>query len=441
MMRLNFHFYTKKIPCSLFYSLSKKISFLFLFYTSILVVLIPFQNLQQQTNSNPNYSSNSSHNSNSMFMFAKADNGDTLIFGDSIFSGAANLVAPEIRVEPLVISLRTLIAADILTRKGLVLNAFDMFPNYARAGARILPHSYYDPNNEDIAPVGVPSPIPTQYEELTVEKKKGYPTILMDGGGNDILASLNICFDLDTMETLKTCDPVLDAVMRGIEVLWTKIGEDPENEVENIVFLGYYHNGLVDPLIDFAMDKLFETCDKWNESIEKKNASFIKKTRKSLRTLEEESNNIMMEKNTDIEIPLVNSKEGEGNNNNNNNNNGNDNSPMEIIGENNNKAAIEPIEDRRNNIVDRIVIDRSPQEDMEDMEDEEQQKETEMVTEENEENLTIKPKAFPKCYILDPRNVMTEDLISIDRIHPTWEGSYVLAQFIFDETKKVKIDL
>merc|ERR1712070_655127 len=82
------------------------------------------------------------------------------------------------------------------------------------------------------------------------------------------------------------------------------------------------------------------------------------------------------------------------------------------------KAAIEPIGER-GSILDGVISR---------LEEEQVEGEAEIDTMPN-------IKVYPKCYIVDPRDSMSLDLISFDRIHPTWEGSVVLANLIFDEAE------
>merc|ERR1712070_1265478 len=101
------------------------------------------------------------------------------------------------------------------------------------------------------------------------------------------------------------------------------------------------------------------------------------------------------------------------------------------------KAAIEPVGER-GSILDG-VISRLEEEQVQG-EGTVIENETEIDTElEAEAEIDTMPniKVYPKCYIVDPRDSMSLDLISFDRIHPTWEGSVVLANLIFDEAETI----
>jgi hypothetical protein len=114
----------------------------------------------------------------------------------------------------------------------------------ARAPFRVVDHSV---NGETIA--GIRS----QYRRI---RNAPITTIIMDGGGNDVLGASGDCKSLNLR-----CRRIIE---RSVEVMSQTLDEMYDNDVENVVFLGYYHPiGLQAGLrraIDYATPLMMETC-------------------------------------------------------------------------------------------------------------------------------------------------------------------------------------
>ena len=99
---------------------------------------------------------------------------------------------------------------------------------------------------------GMVPPIPKQY-------KSGYRTVIMDGGGNDVL----IGNDEQCREPVnKGCKQLFQVFIASLGEFFTRIAADG---VESVVFLGYYHPGAnfahLYKGMDHGMERLIDLCE------------------------------------------------------------------------------------------------------------------------------------------------------------------------------------
>lgn len=99
----------------------------------------------------------------------------------------------------------------------------------------------------------IPS-IPTQYQELN--KNPTINTLIMDGGGNDVIRRRNDCRYFN-QECKNTIDKSLDIV----EQLFQNAKQD---NITDIIYLGFYYIQDLEQAVDYAVPKLKLKCENAN---------------------------------------------------------------------------------------------------------------------------------------------------------------------------------
>ena len=128
----------------------------------------------------------------------------------------------------------------------LALSAGENYRGYAKSGAQMNGQIFW----------GL-TPVPKQYTKAR-NADSNIRTIIMDGGGNDVLlGARSACEPMST-----ACEAVIDDVADTLEGLFNTMNGDG---VENVIYLGYYHlprgNAGLNPALDHGMTVLAATCD------------------------------------------------------------------------------------------------------------------------------------------------------------------------------------
>lgn len=92
--------------------------------------------------------------------------------------------------------------------------------------------------------------IPDQYEEI---RDDDCTTIIMDGGGNDILAQEDECHALSD-----SCRDLIDTVAEDLETLLEHM---EEGTVQHVLYLGFYYLPGFEQAIDYGTDHLLRICE------------------------------------------------------------------------------------------------------------------------------------------------------------------------------------
>lgn len=95
--------------------------------------------------------------------------------------------------------------------------------------------------------------IPLQYSNY-IQSNNIPTTIIMNGGGNDILVKKNDCkvFNNMCIKRINETTTIIDSLLKQMN----------NNGVLNVVYLGFYYiNGLKNT-VDYGTDKINETCNK-----------------------------------------------------------------------------------------------------------------------------------------------------------------------------------
>ena len=96
--------------------------------------------------------------------------------------------------------------------------------------------------------------IPCQYNDI---KELCPTTIIMDGGGNDVMSHINECRQLT-----EQCKILIDNVI--INIANSLITEMNNNNVHNIVYLGFYYLQNLNEVIDYGSEKILSICNNTN---------------------------------------------------------------------------------------------------------------------------------------------------------------------------------
>lgn len=108
---------------------------------------------------------------------------------------------------------------------------------------------------------GIMTPIPTQYDNAKADDPD-IRTIIMDGGGNDILIGAQAVCRADTVAELSDeCKNVVAGVLATSKELIDEVNADG---VQNVIYLSYYHiadGWNLNAVLDYAMDKAKELCE------------------------------------------------------------------------------------------------------------------------------------------------------------------------------------
>jgi hypothetical protein len=137
----------------------------------------------------------------------KGDGSDVVLLGDSWMSNTLEIEGTGGGIAP-----------------ALVLAAGNPYRNYAVQGVMMLQADSFGPA------------IPSQYEEAK-QIKAGIKTVVMTGGGNDIIQNPTLEADCKTGGAM--CKMVLQEVGAALEKLWTEMANDG---VEDIVYIQYADN-------------------------------------------------------------------------------------------------------------------------------------------------------------------------------------------------------
>ena len=127
----------------------------------------------------------------------------------------------------------------------LALQAGENYRGSAMSGAKVIGNTWYGAQA-----------IPTQYTNER-SSNSNIRTIIMDGGGNDILGQRSSCEPFSP-----SCQAILDNVADALESLFVTMNNDG---VQDIVYLGYYYmprsNASLNPAMDVGIALLMATCD------------------------------------------------------------------------------------------------------------------------------------------------------------------------------------
>ena len=146
-------------------------------------------------------------------------NNQVVIIGDSIFA----------------------LSGDI--KRNLANAAQENYRGYALSGAQMVG--------------GSRTPIPAQYTGAR-NADSNIRTMIMDGGGNDIL----IGGESECNPYSAACQAILDGVYGAMDTLFARMNTDG---VQDLVYLGYYRvkgsNASLNPVLDIGMADFIDICD------------------------------------------------------------------------------------------------------------------------------------------------------------------------------------
>ena len=104
---------------------------------------------------------------------------------------------------------------------------------------------------------GFRTPVPAQYTKAR-RADSNIRTMVMDGGGNDIL----IGGQSQCKPYGPACQAILDEVYGAMDILFARMNADG---VQNLVYLGYYHvkggSAALNPVLDIGMADFIDICD------------------------------------------------------------------------------------------------------------------------------------------------------------------------------------
>jgi lysophospholipase L1-like esterase len=95
--------------------------------------------------------------------------------------------------------------------------------------------------------------IPSQYVDI---ENQNFSTIIMDGGGNDVMSKLSECQEFN-----ENCKLMINYIVNIAESLINKMGR---NNVTDVIYLGFYYIKNLNKVIDYGTEKLVNMCEKIN---------------------------------------------------------------------------------------------------------------------------------------------------------------------------------
>jgi lysophospholipase L1-like esterase len=95
--------------------------------------------------------------------------------------------------------------------------------------------------------------IPTLYRDMIDKTKPTVPTtVLMNGGGNDVITARNDCFAFND-----GCRRQVDSAMDIAKQLLLRMSQDG---VQHVIYLGFYYVKGMQPVADYGTMRLQEIC-------------------------------------------------------------------------------------------------------------------------------------------------------------------------------------
>ena len=148
---------------------------------------------------------------------------------------------------------RTVIIGDSLFWSGMLFGGGEPSPlskwletwsnhpieNYAKVGASVEP--------------GWVKSIPDQYNSINKNSPNNITTIIMDGGGNDVMSHRNDCEKWN-----EPCRQVLNKNIHEIEILFQQFKDDG---IQNVIYLGAYYLSGLEKAIDYGNSQLSLICN------------------------------------------------------------------------------------------------------------------------------------------------------------------------------------